>query len=488
MKGRKVKVIGAGISGLAIAARLASRGASVDVLEASGTYGGKMGTWQDQGFTFDTGPSLFTRPELIDEVLELPGSPAPTFSYEKLENITNYFFPDGTELSASASLDKFAETIAENTADSKRSILKFFERALKIDQITEPIFLNKPVRNISTFLNPKAIAALSQISPRLLSSSMHEYHVRSFKDPKTVQLFDRFATYNGSNPYKAPAILQVIPVLEHIHGAYFPEAGMASIAKSLFEKGQSLGVNYRFNNKVEEIIIRENTAAGIRTESGEEFSEYVVSNMDVRYTYERLLRGKALPAYLAKNDPSSSALIFLWGIDRRFAQLDLHNLFFSGNYEKEFEDLFHRKTINPDPTVYVNISSKHKVSDAPRESENWFVMVNAPYNAGQNWEEMITKTRANVIRKLNQRLNIDLDKLIITEKINSPIYLQEETFAYRGALYGDSHNHALAAFRRHPNSTKQIKDLFFCGGTVHPGGGIPLCMLSAKIVDNLIAS
>jgi phytoene dehydrogenase-like protein len=187
------------------------------------------------------------------------------------------------------------------------------------------------------------------------------------------------------------------------------------------------------------------------------------------------------------NQPrSSSALIFYWGINRTFPDLHLHNIFFSQDYKQEFEHIFRHKTVSADPTVYVNITSKFTKTDAPENAENWFVMVNVPHNQGQDWDQLIAETRQNVLQKLSKHLETDLQNHIACEQTWDPRGIELETGSVGGALYGSSSNNAMAAFLRHPNFKRQVKGLYFCGGSVHPGGGIPLCLLSAKIVSNLI--
>ena len=184
---------------------------------------------------------------------------------------------------------------------------------------------------------------------------------------------------------------------------------------------------------------------------------------------------------------SSSALIFYWGIKQEFPELDLHNIFFSNDYAGEFKAIFEEKSLMDDPTVYVNITSKLSKADAPAGCENWFVMINVPCNDGQDWDDLIAKARVHIISKLNRLLDCDIESLIEEEAILEPRTIESKTSSYKGALYGTSSNSRMAAFFRHPNFSRKIKDLYFCGGSVHPGGGIPLALSSAKIVGDLIA-
>jgi phytoene dehydrogenase-like protein len=207
--------------------------------------------------------------------------------------------------------------------------------------------------------------------------------------------------------------------------------------------------------------------------------------MDAFFTYRKLLPDIRHPERTLSQEKSTSALIFYWGIRKEFPELDLHNIFFSDNYQKEFECLS-KGMLDDDPTVYVNITSKYTPSDAPQGSENWFTMVNAPYLHGQDWEAIIQRTRKNVIAKISRVLGTDLETFIECEEILEPRTIQSRTSSHLGALYGTASNKRLSAFMRHPNFSNTVKGLYFCGGSVHPGGGIPLCLLSAKIADTMI--
>jgi phytoene dehydrogenase-like protein len=210
--------------------------------------------------------------------------------------------------------------------------------------------------------------------------------------------------------------------------------------------------------------------------------------MDVFSTYKKLMPEEAHPKRTLSQERSSSAVIFYWGVKKVFSELDLHNIFFSENYKEEFAHIFDRKTLFDDPTVYINITSKENAADAPEGCENWFVMINAPGDYGQNWEALVSQARQNIVKKLNRLLAIDLESLIEVEDVLTPPQIEARTSSYKGALYGAASNSKFAAFLRHPNFSNPLKNLFFVGGSVHPGGGIPLCLLSAKITSELINS
>lgn len=477
-------VIGSGIGGLASALRLSRKGYQVKVFEKNPGPGGKIGQFFEKGFRFDMGPSLFTMPWLVDELVNT-GAATPAFKYRPLDIICKYFYEDGTILNAYQDVKKFAAEIENKTAIDGNQLVRFIKKSKTLYDLTSEIFLFNPFQSPRTLFSRDFFKALFYWYKLDAFKTMHQVNAKFFKDPRIVQLFDRYATYNGSNPYEAPGTLNVIPYLEHQLGAFFPEKGMYSIVESIHAKAETAGVEFYFNQGVEEILKSGNNVTGVKTGGKNHLADIVVSNADIVPSY-KLITGTPVPEFYLKQERSTSALIFYWGMNREFPGLELHNILFSNNYKKEFDCLFHDKTITEDPTVYIFISKKVVAGDAPAAMENWFVMVNAPQNLEQNWGKIISKTRENIIRKINRILNIQVKQHLVVEKILDPETIEKSTSSYKGSLYGTSSNSKFAAFARHPNFRSSYRGLYFCGGSVHPGGGIPLCLSSAKIVANLV--
>ncbi|MFN8286583.1 MAG: 1-hydroxycarotenoid 3,4-desaturase CrtD [Chitinophagales bacterium] len=488
MKKKTAIVIGSGVGGLATAVRLARRGYAVKVFEAYSSYGGKATKIEKDGFFWGFGPSLFTFPQLLDELFELcKRNPADYYKYHRIDPICNYFFADNTRLSAYAEPEKFAAEIEAKTGEPGKNILAHLKRIKKVYELTKDIFLFNSVHKLRTYLTLKSLKALFQLPLIGIDTNMNKANEQSFKDPRVVQLFNRYATYNGSNPYLAPSTLNVIAHPEYNEGGYFLDGGMPDLSRSLYQLATEYGVEFHFNALVEKIEVKNRAAQGVYVKGVYQPADIVVSNMDVVYTYQRLMPAEKAPEKIINHPKSTSALIFYWGINREFKELDLHNIFFSGNYEREFDCLTNQKTIYADPTVYVFISKKYQAKHAPAGCENWFTLINVPHDSGQNWEELIATARKNILNKLRFHLGVDIEPLIISETVNYPKTIEERTLSYLGALYGSSSNDKYSAFLRHPNFSGSIKNLYFCGGSVHPGGGVPLCLLSAKIIDQLVA-
>ena len=488
MKGsQKAIIIGAGIAGLATSIRLKSAGFDVDIFEMNSYPGGKLTEFSENGYRFDMGPSLFTMPQYVDELFSVAGKNSNDyFSYIKKKTVCHYFYEDGTRFQASADQSEFSQRATESFEVTQEKIENYFKESQKKYDLTASLFLENSLHKVSTYLSQDTIKAILNIGSLHINTSLHDYNANKFQDKRLVQLFDRFATYNGSDPYQTPGIMSMIPHLEQYYGTYFPKGGMHSITQSLYQLALDIGVNFHFHSKVEEILVENKKAIGIKTEEKEHYADCIISNSDVVPTYRRLLGNQKAPEKILKQPRSSSALIFYWGITKEFPELDLHNIFFSEDYQKEFNTIFQKNTVDDDPTIYINITSKEEKTDAPRGCENWFVMINTPSNQGQNWDEIIDRSRKKIINKLSKALGEDIKQLIDYEFILDPRLIESKTMSYQGALYGAASNNKFAAFLRHPNFTQKISNLYFCGGSVHPGGGIPLCLLSGKIVSELI--
>jgi phytoene desaturase len=483
---KKTVIVGAGIGGLATALRLQLNGHHVLVIEQGAQAGGKLNEFTHAGFRFDAGPSLFTLPALIEELLELANEAPSRFPYIKLDRSCHYFWNDHTHLIAWADRERFAAEIESKLGVSAQPALKHLEKSAFLYEKTAKLFMERSLHRFKSYLSRDVLGALFNVHRLNLLTTMHKANEAALNHPKLVQLFNRYATYNGSDPYRAPGVLHIIPHLEHNIGTFFPKHGMYQITQVIAQLAEEKGVEFHFNTKATSIRVENKQCLGVETQQGFFAADEVVSNADVFSTYRFLLPNEKAPERILKRERSSSALIFYWGINREFDQLDLHNIFFSDDYAGEFKLLFEGEHLHPDPTVYINITSKYNKTDAPSGSENWFVMINVPANRGQDWSAWIPKAREIIVKKVSAILKADVARHIVCEEILDPAGIESKTSSHMGSLYGTSSNDAMAAFLRHPNFAQSIKGLYFCGGSVHPGGGIPLCLLSAKIVSELI--
>jgi len=480
-------VIGSGIAGLAVATRLSLQGFAVKVFERNAYPGGKLTMFEKDGFRFDAGPSLFTQPKNVEELFADAGERIEEyFTYTPVEVACTYFFENGKTVRGYANPDDFADELCKQTNEPRDTVVQYLQKSRKLYQNVGTVFLNNSLHKRATWLNKRILSAFKNVQLPYLYKSLDKYNSEKFTTAEATQIFNRFATYNGSNPYKAPAMLSLIPHLELNEGTFYPQGGMISITNALYKLALKKGVQFVFNAPVQRIIHSENKAHGVVVNDENIYTDVLVSNGDIYFTYKNLLNHTHKASRVLKQERSSSALIFYWGINQTFPQLGLHNIFFSKNYKEEFNHIFNTKLLYHDPTIYINITSKEEGGHAPQGKENWFVMINVPANSGQNWESYIPQARKNIIEKLNRLLNTDIESLIEFETVLDPVLIEERTGSYMGSLYGTSSNSKMAAFFRSPNFTGYIKNLYHCGGSVHPGGGIPLCLKSAGITAAII--
>lgn len=486
MNTNKAIIIGSGVAGLAAAIRLAVQGFAVSVYEKNATPGGKLSAFEKDGFKFDAGPSLFTQPQNIEELFELANEPIGNyFTYNKVNIACKYFFENGKQINAYTDVNLFAEELEKTVNENGTVVKKYLSTSEKIYNNIGTIFLNHSLHKKRTWLHYRIIKGLNTLRFPYIFKSLGNYN-KKFKAKETQQIFNRFATYNGSNPYKAPAMLSLIPHLEQNQGTFYPTGGMVNITNALYKLAIKKGVQFYFNANVQNIICPDNTAKGIVVNNKNVYADVVVSNSDVYYTYKNLLNNESKAMHVLKQERSSSAFVFYWGINKSFKELGLHNILFAENYEKEFEAIFKTKILYNDPTIYINITSKEDVGQAPTNYENWFVMINVPAHTDYDVEKLKKLAKKNIVTKLNRMLQTNIEEHIVFEDLLHPQTIESSTSSHLGSLYGTSSNSKIAAFLRHKNFIGGIKNLYCCGGSVHPGGGIPLCLKSAKIVSDLV--
>lgn len=485
---RDIAIVGAGIGGLAAAALLAKAGHRVTVFEQAAQAGGKAASVELGGYRFDTGPSLFTLPDVFRAFFERLGRDVRDYLEPvPLAPLCAYEFADGTRLRSFSDRARFAAELEAAGVARRGELEAYLERSARLWNWAGELFLTRSLHEPSTYASRRGLKALLN-APRLSPfSNLHAANARAFADPRAAQLFDRYATYNGSSPFRTPATMRIIPHVEYAFGGYALKGGIVSLPRALERAARELGVEFRFGARVERIVVENGRCRGVAA-GGERFpADVVVSNADVLSTYRTLLDRPQAPEArrYARLEPSSAALVFLWGVARSFPQLQVHNIFFSGDYRAEFDAIFGALEVPEDPTVYVNVTSKVDPADAPPGGENWFVLLNAPRNAGQDWPALAARARKAVLVRLSRALSCDVEPLIEVEQILAPPDIERDTGSTYGSLYGIASHSPVSAFLRHPNRSRRIGGLYFAGGSAHPGGGMPLALLSGLLAADL---
>ena len=485
----KIIIIGAGIGGLSAAIRLHAAGHEVTVLEKNPIVGGKMYQLEQDGFRFDTGPSVITMRYVFEDLFTSIGHKLDDYlTFEPVEPMTRYFYPDGVVLDVTRDLSSLIAQIEALEPRDVEGYLRFLAYAAQIHRITGSVFIYDKPPTVNSFTKVPVWDWLKADTFRTMSSAINRFVKSSY----LRQLLGRFATYAGGSPYHAPATLNVISHVELAGGVWYPRGGIYQIAVALEKLACELGVEIRTTTSVQQIRIKNGQTTGVVLADGLELAAHsIVSNVDVATTYNRLLSAQDIPPsriqQMSQYNPSCSGFVLMLGVEGQHEALAHHNIFFSFDYRAEFDAIFKQHIPPDDPTIYIAITSKTDNQHAPQGCENWFVLVNVPPLSSQyDWNSSKQSYRNLVLDKLAAS-GFDIRDKILTEIIWTPHDLERMSGAWRGALYGLSPNNRFAAFLRPHNRSRDVRGLYFVGGTTHPGGGVPMVMLSAKVVADMIA-
>ncbi|MBY4575824.1 phytoene desaturase [Gordonia paraffinivorans] len=491
----RIIVIGAGVGGLAAAMRLQHAGHDVTVLEQFDRVGGKLGVIKHDGFVFDTGPSLVTMPHVLTELFDETGAPVhERVRLERLPVAARYRFPDGTVLDLPDTIDAIpAELDRALGPGSGAQWTSFLRRAEQIWDVTHGPFLESPmsVRTmIGGIATPRDVRA---VAPWHSLRGLGSDHLR---DSRLAMLLDRYATYTGSDPRRAPAALASVPWAEQAWGSWYVRGGLGRIATAMHDRFVELGGTVELGVEVARVSTdRTGRVDGVVTADGSTRpADVVVANADARQVYDRLLprRAARLPrVLLRRSTPSLSGFVLLLALDDPPGDQPHHHVLFAEDYDEEFDAVFGfngppRPVARP--TVYISAPDDPEIVPGPGTG-SWFVLVNAPRHDpghGVDWDaEGLAEGYADQIMRVMADRGLDVRDRVRHRIIVSPADLERRTMTPGGSIYGSSSNGPRAAFLR-PKNTSPVPGLYLVGGSSHPGGGLPLVMLSAKIVAGLI--
>jgi len=476
----EVVVVGAGVGGLAASIHLAAAGHDVVVLERLDRPGGKLAERSAAGFTWETGPSLVTLPHVFEDLARTAGrSLDELVDLVRLDPICRYRFADGTGFDHRADLADAvaaADALAPGAGEQWRA---FMAHAASVWEVAERTFfagaMESPLRLLRRMRSARDLLAIDPLR------SLHARAAASFDDPRLVQYVDRYATYSGSSPFEAPATLSCIPHIEQALGAWYVRGGLGRLADALAALATGLGVEIRTSTDVDAIEHDHGAVTGVRGRDGTVVeADAVVADVDALHLYRDLLPHRRGRRRAEAAPRSSSGFVLLLGVEGRTPALAHHNVSFSVDYRHEFADLFERDVPGADPTVYVAASSVTDPTQAPAGCENWFVLVNAPAGAGS------MPGYGDHLLEVMARRGWDLSGRIVHREEITPADIASRYRTPGGSIYGTSSNGRMAAFLR-PGNRGPIDRLYLCGGSSHPGGGLPLVAMSGRIAAGLCA-
>ncbi len=491
-----IVIIGAGIGGMSAAARLAKAGHEVTIYENSDRSGGKCRTEWFGDYAFDTGPSLLTLPAVYRDLFLKTGKRIEhVLNIKPVDPAFNYHFSDGSSvlfpnLSNPNTYNEIEKSYGLAAGNQWKELINRAERMWEVSR--EP-FIESELNSIFSLLKRKNLLRdIKEIAP---FTSLRKLSEKLKLDPHLQMIVDRYATYTGSDPRSAPAVLLTIAFVESTFGAWHIEGGVGQLSTALEQRCSDLGVNFKFNTLVSQILVNNNQATGIKTSDGKEFkADLVVANSDAEYIYNKLLANNVNAARSERRKlkfatKSLSGFSLLLGLDNskgKAVPIDHHNVYFPNNYDAEFDDVFTKQIPVQDPTIYI-CAPKDPHMTKGENKEAWFVLVNAPrhqVDGGWDWREGGAEYGQKIIKKLDD-LGLNVSSRLDFMKYRTPADLENYAMAPGGSIYGSSSNSAVSAFLRTKNRSK-IKGLFCVGGSSHPGGGLPLVGISAEIVSNAI--
>ena len=491
-----IVIIGAGIGGMSAAARLAKAGHEVTIYENSDRSGGKCRTEWFGDYAFDTGPSLLTLPAVYRDLFLKTGKRIEhVLNIKPVDPAFNYHFSDGSSvlfpnLSNPNTYNEIEKSYGLVASNQWKELI---DRAERMWEVSREPFIESELNSIFSLLKRKNLLRdIKEIAP---FTSLRKLSEKLKLDPHLQMIVDRYATYTGSDPRSAPAVLLTIAFVESTFGAWHIEGGVGQLSTALEQRCSDLGVKFKFNTLVSQILVNNNHATGIKTSDGKEFkADLVVANSDAEYIYNKLLSNNVNAARSERRKlkfatKSLSGFSLLLGLDNSKGKafpIDHHNVYFPNNYDAEFDDVFTKQIPVQDPTIYI-CAPKDPHMTKGENKEAWFVLVNAPrhqVDGGWDWREGGAEYGQKIIKKLDA-LGLNVSSRLDFMKYRTPADLENYAMAPGGSIYGSSSNSAASAFLRTKNRSK-IKGLFCVGGSSHPGGGLPLVGISAEIVANAI--
>jgi phytoene desaturase len=472
LRARRIVVVGGGMGGLAAAIRLGAAGHHVTVLERNDELGGKLTVRHRDGFTFETGPSLLTLPGVFDDLFRAAGTRlADEVGLVRLDPQFRYHWPDGTAVTV-------ADDPASNAALPGWS--SFVAAGERIWEVAERTFFAGPIEHpLSLARRMRSPLDLVRIDPLRTLDRLARRHL---PDPRLQQWAGRYATYSGSSPYAAPATLACIPYVESAFGSWYVRGGLGALRDAVVRVAARVGVALHTGTAVARIDVRGGRVAGVSLADGSSVpADVVVSNTDATVLYERLLPAPRALARVRRATPSTSGLVVLVGARGTTPGLAHHTVWFSSDYPREFRQIVDEGRVADEPTVYACVSSVTDPSQAPADHENWFLLVNTPARP-----EKVPAAYAEVVLDRLRDVGVDLRSRALFTEVITPADIEERYATPGGAIYGTSSNGRRAAFVR-PANRGAVPGLYLVGGSSHPGGGLPLVTISARIVADMIA-
>jgi len=485
----KALVIGAGIGGIAAAGRLARNGFQVTVVEKNDRPGGRCNQINRGGHRFDIGPTLFLMPEVFAETYTALGERMEDhLDLRRIDPTYTVHFSDGLSLQLTADLLKMQAQLDAVEKDGFDGFLRYVAEGNKHYRVSLDKFVGRNFYNIFQYFSPANLPLLFQLK----ALTKHYNNIgHYFSDPRLKSAFTFQNMYLGLSPYDAPATYSLLQYTELAGGVWYPMGGMYRVIESLTTIAEKLGVRFLYQAPVKKLEVEGKKVIGAELEDGQMLTaDLYVGNADLPYIYQDLLPDTAEGVKLENKKYTCSTIMFFWGVDKVYPQIGHHNVFLSGDYKASFDSIFNEHTLPTEPSFYVHAPARTDSASAPAGQDTLYVLVPVGHldeSRGQDWEALVSRARQNVIEGLAKQMDVkDLQQHIKFEIVYTPHDWQEQFNLAKGAAFGLSHNFQQVGYLRPQNRHSQYKNLYFTGASTHPGTGLPIVLLSARLTTERI--
>ncbi|WLV25908.1 phytoene desaturase family protein [Aciduricibacillus chroicocephali] len=487
---RNIIVIGGGMGGLSAAISLAQKGYNVKLFEKNEHLGGKLNRLEQDGFGFDLGPSILTMPHVFEKLFRNSGKNMKDYvEILRLDREWSSFFPNGTRIDLYGDLKKMNEMNSSLSKEDINEYSDFLSYAMQLNDLTEEGYFAQGLDNTMEVLRYHGpFTALRGFD---LFSTMHEAIAKRISNPYLRDMLSYFIKYVGSSPYKAPAVLIMMIYMQHEQGCWYVPGGMHKLAQGIVILAEEVGVELHTGSAVKKLFKDNGRITGLQLDNGVTYeADYYISNMEVIPAYEQLLDEKShyIDKIKKKFEPACSGLVMHLGVKKTYPHLSHHNFFFSENLHEQMDKVFNKHELPEDPTIYLVNVNKTDPSQAPEGHENLKVLPHIPYIQDNPFTEKDYKLfEERVLGKL-ERMGLEgLQANIVTKDVWTPHDIQNTYWSDRGAIYGTVSDKKKNRGFKHPKQSELYDNLYFVGGTVNPGGGLPMVTLSGQQVSEKIA-
>ena len=485
----EVIVIGAGLGGVSAAISLAEEEYDVAIYEKNSHVGGKLNVLKKDGFSFDLGPSILTMPHLFEALFLKAGKQMKDYvPVMKLDPQWRCFFEDGTRIDLCADP---ADTVRSNpalTGQDRDELERFNAYSKKLYETVERGYFRQGLDTLPAVL--KHYGIISSLLDLDYFHTMHQGVSKRVTNPYLRQTLDHYSKYVGSSPFDAPAVLNLMPHIQSVFGLWYVNGGMYNLARGLQKLMEELGIAIHLNTEVINLKKEgDRIVSALLADGTEQGADIFVSDMEVIPAYERLLNEKSpmLDSYKETFEPACSGYVLHLGVDKKYLNLAHHNFLFSQDPKRGYDEIYHEKRLPTDPTIYLVAPARTDPTQAPEGCENLKILPHVPYIQDKPFtREDYAMLRERVLDKLERMALPDLRSHIITEDEWIPEDIQKRYYSNRGAIYGIVSDRRKNKGFKAPQKSEKYKNLYFVGGSVNPGGGMPMVCLSGQQVKDKI--